>query len=287
MSHRFDATLKNMVAEHPEDFAAVFGLPTKEPATSLNIDLSTISAATDVVLAYGNPVREIVDLIFQSGPDAALPGRLHSYNAILQARHGVPVRSDLVLLRPKADGPNLTGKMTYGKPGHRLEFEYGVFRLWREPVESFLHAGLAALPLAILCQLPAGQPLPKSLRDVVDAIHRRLHQEASPAEAARLMTAAFILTGLRVRKDELCSIYQGVRQMDELTAYDEVLEEGEFRGEIKRSHRLLLRLGRKQIGPTNEVTEAELTSIKDLDRLERMTDVVCTAKSWEELLATP
>lgn len=130
MSLPFDATLKDLVAEHPGDFAAVFGLPTNLPVTALNVDLSTISAATDVALGFGVPVQEVVDLNFQSGPGANLPGRLLIYNAVLHARHGVPVRSILVLLRRKADGASLTGKLTYGEEPCRVEFGYRTIRLW-------------------------------------------------------------------------------------------------------------------------------------------------------------
>src|SRR5687767_14577077 len=115
MSHPFDATLKDIVADHPADFATVFGLPTDKPAAPLNVDLSTVSAATDVALAFGDPIQEIVDLNFQSGPDAGLPGRLHLYNAALHSRHDVAISSVLVLLRPKADAPILTGKLSYGE----------------------------------------------------------------------------------------------------------------------------------------------------------------------------
>jgi hypothetical protein len=108
MSHRFDATLKNLVADHPDDFS-VLGLPTGEQATPLNVDLSTIFAATDVALGFGKPLRETVDLNFQTGPDVGLPGRLLLYNAALYARHAVPVRTILILLRPKGDAANLTG----------------------------------------------------------------------------------------------------------------------------------------------------------------------------------
>jgi hypothetical protein len=52
----------------------------------LNVHLSTISAATDVALGYGKPLREVVDLNFQSGPDPGLPGRLRLDNAALYAR---------------------------------------------------------------------------------------------------------------------------------------------------------------------------------------------------------
>lgn len=101
------------------------------------------------------------------------------------------------------------------------------------------------------------------------------------------MTAAYILTGLRVKKGDLSSIYKGVRLMQDSTAYDEILEEGELRGELKRSHRLLLRLGRKRFGNPDAATESELIAIKDLERLERLADAILTAETWQELLATP
>ena len=69
MSLPFDATLKEMFAPRPEDFAPVFQFPQIEPAQALNVDLSTISAATDVAFGFGSPLQEIVDLNFQSGPD--------------------------------------------------------------------------------------------------------------------------------------------------------------------------------------------------------------------------
>src|SRR5262245_13995302 len=122
MPHRFDATLKDFVTERPADFEAVFRLP-HEPVRPLNVDLSTITAATDVALGFGAPLRAIVDLNFQSGPDDRLPARLHLYCAALYARYAVPVRSVLILLRPKADGSNLTGKLAYGEPGQHVEFE--------------------------------------------------------------------------------------------------------------------------------------------------------------------
>ena len=67
MSHPFDATLKELLAPNPDDFVPVFGLPRLQPAVVLNVDLSTLSAATDVAIGFGEPVREIVDLNFQSG----------------------------------------------------------------------------------------------------------------------------------------------------------------------------------------------------------------------------
>jgi hypothetical protein len=70
--------------------------------------------------------------------------------------------------------------------------------------------------------------------------------------------------------------------MHESTAYDSWVEEGKF----SQNQRLLLRLGRKQFGDPDPQTEAALTAIQDLDRLERMAEAVLSAHSWQELLAT-
>jgi hypothetical protein len=113
MSLPFDATLKSILSESPADLCRAFHLPMTEPAESLNVDLSTISAATDIGIGYGEPMQEIVDLNFQSGPDPHVDARLLLYNAAFYLRYHVPVRSILVLLRPKAETPGLNGKLTY------------------------------------------------------------------------------------------------------------------------------------------------------------------------------
>ncbi|MGL4464207.1 MAG: hypothetical protein ACRC1K_18815 [Planctomycetia bacterium] len=146
----FDATLKSIVAENFADFAPLFGLPTNEPAVAVNVDLSLLTAATDVAIAFGKPMKAVADINFQSVRDPTLPGRLHLYNAVLFYRHGVPVRSVLMLLRKKADAENLTGILIYGEGPNRVEFNYEIIRLWELPVDAFLNGGLAALPLAVL-----------------------------------------------------------------------------------------------------------------------------------------
>lgn len=70
--------------------------------------------------------------------------------------------------------------------------------------------------------------------------------------------------------------------MTESTAYDEAVEEGE----LKRSHRLIIRMAIKRFGEADAAAQAELKSIRDLDRLERMADAILSAASWQELLAT-
>ncbi len=79
--------------------------------------------------------------------------------------------------------------------------------------------------------------------------------------------------------------------MHESSAFEIFLDEGKEiglkQGEIRQAHRTLLRQGRRQLGPPTADVEATLLAIKNLDRLDRLTDAIQTAASWDELLATP
>lgn len=279
-----DATLKDIVAEHLADFVTTFGLAGRGPLTLLNVDLSTVSAATDIVFQCGDPPGEIVDLNFQSGVDRLLPNRLHLYSSLLNFRYDAPVRTILVLLRDKADAANLTGNFAYAIGDEGVEFRYKVIRLWELPSDKLLHGGLGTMPLSLLCEMTDNKkPSLEAMKDAVRVIDARLQAEAEPAQAVKLMTATYVLAGLRVDLDELKEIFAGVITMPASTAFDAMIE----RGEIKNSHRLLLRLGRTRFGEPDAATEAALIAITDLDRLERLADAILTACSWNELLATP
>jgi len=283
MSFPIDATLKDVVRDRPADYETEFNLPRQGPVTPLNIDLSTLSAATDVALGYGEPLREIFDLNFQSGCDPFVDRRVHLYNAVFGHRYHVDVRSVLILLRPAADHPNLTGKLSYGKGDTSVKFRYKIIRMWQRPVKRFLRGGLGLLLLAPLCAMPDDVPLEGALKTVIAEIDRRLHAEASHAEAAKLMTGAYILTGLRVRPESLADIFRGVKVMQDSSAYQLIMDEGQ----IRHAHRSLLRQGRHRFGPPTAANEAALLAITDIDRLDRMTDAILTVACWDELLLTP
>jgi hypothetical protein len=303
MPHTFDATLKDMLALDPIDLVPAFDLPRDEPAVVLNVDLSTISAATDVAIGFGIPLKEIVDFNFQSGPDSFVDARCLLYNVALHFRFKVPVRTILILLRPKADSKDIDGKLAYFAGQSGVEFSYEVVRMWQQPVAVFLKGGIRLLPLAMLCQLPPDRPIAEALHDVVMEIDRRLAQECEPAQAVRLMTAAFILTGLRVDREAIAPIFSGVRVMHESTAFDyyveeglkkgleqgltKGLEQGREQGLIQGQRRQLLSIGRKLLDEPNDATIAALQAINDADRLERMALAILTATSWQELLGTP
>ena len=108
--------------------------------------------------------------------------------------HKVPVHTTIVLLRPSADGPELSE--TYELRDRHEEvydwFRYSIVRIWEQPVEDVLSAGLPVLPLAPVSRVEA-----ENVPEVLVAISERLISETSPAQAATLWAATKVLMGLR------------------------------------------------------------------------------------------
>jgi hypothetical protein len=150
----FDVTLKELVRDFLPDYEQQFDLSEFAPLRPLNVDLTTMSAATDVTLAHGDPPEEIVDINFQAGPDAKVPSRVLMYNGILHHRYQVPVHSILVLLRPEANLAAITGKVRY-----QTRRRKGIIELRLRGVTPVAAAG-PAVPDRRAGDAPAGAPLP-------------------------------------------------------------------------------------------------------------------------------
>ncbi len=285
----FDATLKDLVQSYVPDYERQMGLADFGPLRALNVDLSTVSAATDVALGHGDPPDRIVDINFQSGPDADSEARVLLYNALLYFRFRVPVHSVVILLRPAADHYRWTGKLDYvGRPRKgKMNFTYEVIRLWQQPVRRYLKGGLGTLPLAPLCKLAEGLPLEEALQAVIRQVCNRLEREARPEDRAKLLTATYVLTGLRVPREISARLFQGVQGMKESSTYQAILEEGRAEGMASALRKTLLRQGGQKFGPPSPSNLEALTAITDLSRLERMTERLLLVSSWHELLNTP
>jgi hypothetical protein len=281
----FDATVKDLVFRFPTDYGQEFARTGSTPLVALNVDLSTITAATDVVLGRGDPLDALIDLNFQSGWADDLLARVLLYNALLYYRYRVPVHSIVVLLRPLANDLRLDEGVHYSVWPERgqTDFRFEVVRLWQRPVEEFLTGGLGTLPLAPLAQLPQGASREEVLADILRRIGERLTQEAGPEEAGRLWTATFILSGLILPREVLGPLFRGVLGMEESSGYQIILD----RGAIKEVKKILLRQGQKRFGAPDQGVITAVDSVNDLERLERMTDRVLDVASWQELLETP
>jgi predicted transposase YdaD len=153
--------------------------------------------------------------------------------------------------------------------------------------------------LAVLGQMPGGRTADEALPEVIARLVQRIDGEAPPEQGPILLTASFVLTGLRVSQQRVLELFQGVRKMRESTAYQAILDEGRAEGEIKgraegeikgraeEARRLLLRLGRKHLGDPEEAAEATVRAITDVERLELLAERITEVGSWQDLLRTP
>src|SRR5204862_4672191 len=107
MAMTFDATLKDMGRDSPQGFLAAFDRPATLPVRLLNVDLSTVTTAADLILGIGDPLQEIVHQDFQSSAAAWKHADVMVYNALLFAHYHVPVHTVVVLLRPEAVHANM------------------------------------------------------------------------------------------------------------------------------------------------------------------------------------
>jgi hypothetical protein len=284
MPLRFDATLKDLARRHPGDYASTFRLGSPSDVRALNVDLSVISAATDVVLGHGDPLRSIVDLNFQSGLDPNLAARICLYNASLYYRFGVPVHSVVILLRPAADHPHITGRLVYTSYPRRgkLDFRYEVFRIWEMPAKQLLRRGPGVPPLSVLGALPPGMSEEEGIADVVARLCRRVERSFDHETASHILTSTFVLLGLRLDRERALNLFRRIRAVEESTTYQYILE----RGAIAEVQKLVIRHGAPKLGTPNKKVKAAIQELEDLTRLEHMLRSLETAASWNDVLET-
>jgi predicted transposase YdaD len=300
MRKPFDPTMRDLYELAPAAWLEFFGIPVPDPSQVQVIDsnLSTITAEADKVVRVGGAEPLIVHTEFLTGRDLGYPDQAHWYNTLLRRRHQLPVWTVVVLLRPAADGPELTGSYEKSVPGlgPNLWFRYDVVRVWLQPPEKLLTAGLPVLPLA-----PVSDVAPERLPEVLTMVAERLKREADPELRKTLWTSTRLLMGLRYPREQVGELIEGVANMvlgihgiEDSWVYQDIFAKGRAEGEAKGraegrvedARQVLLRQGRKKFGPPDPQIEAAIATIADLDRLHDLLDRIFDVSSWEELLAT-
>lgn len=290
-SKPYDATTKYLLESDPAGWLEYVGLGRPASASIIDADLATVTSEADKVIRANDPSPWLGHVELQSSRDAGLPDRLLRYNVLLRARHGLSVQSAVILLRPEADHPELSGINRHHHVSGEcyLEFRYHVVRVWEMPVEEVLAGPLATLPLAPMARVGMDQ-----LPQVIRRMEERFQAESSPSDAAIFWTATYILMGLRFPSEVSQHLLQGVRAMKESATYQAILqegreagvEEGRQEGRAEEARSLILRLGCKRFGTASPEVEAALGAVTDLERLERMGDRLLEVESWNDLLAT-
>ncbi len=192
----------------------------------------------------------------------------------------------LVLLRPAADGPELTGEYEHQFPGRgrNLWFRYDVVRVWELPPDRLLQAGLPLLPLA-----PVSNVTPAQLPGVLTAVAQRLRDEADRDLRTTLWAATEILLGLyhpeeRVKEltEEVTIMVLGIQGIEESSVYQGIFA----KGKAEEARMILLSLGPRKLGQPDEQVVTRITAIGDLDRLNILIHRIFDATTWDELLAS-
>jgi hypothetical protein len=164
-----------------------------------------------------------------------------------------------------------------------MEFTYEVVRLWERPAEELLHADLGVAPLAVLGRLPENLSLEDGLTVIAQQLVERINKEAPSERARKLVTDAYLLTGLRLRRDAAARVFRGVRAMQESDTYLAILDEGQE----KYARKAVMVVGQERFGSAPEEVKSWLENITDLERLDRMLRRALKAANWQEILDTP
>ncbi len=277
-SKPFDVTLKDLIELEPAVWVDLLGFKGVRSAGTIDADISTLTAAADKVIRIED-ARSVwlLNLEPVSSHSGDVPERVHLYSTVLNHRHGLLVRSVVLLLRREANASNLTGVFELCFPDEDTPYEvfrYRVMRLWEMPLRTLLEADLVAIPLAPLTD-EAAEDLPEVMR----RIEQRMRDETNSERADILRTATFVLLGLRYPDDVVEQLYQGVKEMEDSSTYRLIVSKGE--------KKILLRQGTKKFGPPDEDALAALNRIKDLQALEDLGERLLEVATWQELLSAP
>jgi hypothetical protein len=235
--------VKELVEAGPADWLALAGRPAA-PVEVLDADLATVSSAADKVLRVAAEEPYLFHMEFAAGHDGAqLPAKLNARNALLEARHDLPVRSVAILLKPEADSPKITGRYERrleGEEPYRV-FRYDVIRVWQLSVEKLLTGGVATVPLA-----PVAAVKEEELPGVLAKVERRFEEQSGKA-ARELWKTTSILMGLRYEEAFIQVLLQGVRSMEVHSVLHDMLDKERLA--VRRE--VILMLGGKCFGPPN------------------------------------
>lgn len=295
MAKQYDSTLKLLIERHPIDWLTFCGVEPHGPVSLVDSDVSTLSAAADRVIRVDEVSPWLENIELQASYDSQLAERTHFYSTLLSRRHGLPVRSVIVLLRREADGPAMSGVWTRSHPrtGPYLQFSYEVVRVWPQAADELLKSGPGIWPLATITDDAESR-----LADIISLSTARIETEfPTGIEGRELLAAEFVLMGLRHPAEVIEPLLRGVTRMEESSTYQAILTKGEHRGITKGVAKgrvegrvegmvlSILRFGRRRFRTEpSSLFVQRLNAITDMAVLEALEDRMLEANDWDELL---
>lgn len=194
----FDSVSKHLIQAYPADIAR-FGLGRDDVDVMdvLDVEQPTVEAraADSVVRARVGGEEALVHTEFQTGDstDTPMPRRMAGYVGRAVERHGLPVFSSVIYLRPDA-GRSDPGCWAQNHAGHRLLVEYRVIRLIEVDGQRVLDTRRAGLlPFAALMGPAPGVAPTAWVRHCADAVEEL---PADRREKVELLAGMAVLGGL-------------------------------------------------------------------------------------------
>jgi predicted transposase YdaD len=293
--NRFDVSAKELVWDDPAAWLDWLRIGPAGPVEVIDSDITAITAAADKVIRVGGTEPYLVNVELQSNYQSDLAETIWFRQAALFHRHRLPVLTVLVLLRPKANSPRLTGTFEINMPDGWLtnRYNYRVLKLWGEDPEPYLTAGVNLVPLA-----PLANVAEVALPGLVERMATRINAEPRP-RSVKLWTATYLLMGLCYSEELVSRLLEGVHNMQESTTYQAILreglkkgleegrqrgrEEGREEGRIAGERQLLIRQGTKRFGKPDATILAAIDAIRDLEQLESLGERIVDQEvhDWE------
>ena len=297
MPLKFDSAFKHLLECDPAGCVRLALGPVEGIVRVIDADISVVSGAADKVvrLECANPV--LIHFEAFATWDPTLPARAMLYSAIHHRRQQLPVHTVLVILRPEADHPTLTGSYTFRSPfkenQHRLD--YDVLRIWTLDLEAVLGGAVSTLPLAPITDAAQGR-LPEGLR----RMDERLHAEAAPEVRKDLLADAYVLLGLRQTPENVAQLFRGVPGMRESSTYQAIIEEGRelghregrqegrqegrHEGHVEEARKALILAASPRLGEPDAAVRARIDREDSLGLVEDWLRRVTLVEYWRELI---
>jgi predicted transposase/invertase (TIGR01784 family) len=242
----YDNLCKLIAENHPLEIATwLLGKP-PEDIEILKTELSIEPIRADAITFFKTTGR-ILHIEFQTRwpSEPPMPLRSLDYWVRLHRQYKVPVDQYVILLLPPTDETQITNVFQADNTRH----EFNIIRLWEQDPAIFLNNPVL-LPFASLTQTDNPDRLIQQVAQQVNAI---------PTTATRRQIASYVqlMAGLRYDKTTIRTLFRE-DIMRESVIYQEILQEGELKGQLKGHQEVALNLLRE--GMSHE-TIAKVTGL--------------------------
>jgi predicted transposase/invertase (TIGR01784 family) len=203
----------------------------------------------------------ILHLEFQAAPDKTMPFRMADYRLRVYRRFpDKAMRQVVIYLVPSTS--ELVFQTSFVIPGMTHEFE--IIRLWeRSPAEFQQLPGL--LPFAALAKTSDRAATLRQVAKQVESIADRSLQ-------SNVMASSAVLAGLVLEQGVIQRVFRS-DIMKESVIYQEILAEGEARGQQNEARSLLLRLFSKKFGTLCDRYQTQIASLS-LEQMETLSEAL-------------